>query len=160
MNDQEFKDFVLEKRNELLFVARSYLQKKDKAEDALQEVFISLWRNKDNLNKETVFHYAKKSVRNKCFTILKREKSKREFEMLLFKPDTPLDLLIKKEIENKIDHYIQSLNLRNRDVYMARIIDGLSIDEMSKLFDLSKNNISVILSRIRTEIHQIINSNE
>ena len=40
---------------------------------------------------------------------------------------------------------------------MSRIIDGLSIEEISNKYGESKNNVTVILSRIRTKIFKIVN---
>ena len=53
MNQRAFLDIVLPIKDSLYRLAKSYLISSDEAQDAVQEVFLKLWKNKESINNYT-----------------------------------------------------------------------------------------------------------
>ena len=50
MDQREFLDIILPIKDSLYRLAKSYLISNDEAQDAVQEVFLKLWKNKESIN--------------------------------------------------------------------------------------------------------------
>ncbi len=76
MTVEEFEIKILPVNIKLFQFARRFLHEKEEAEDAVQEVFIKLWKHRNNLDKlENVEAYAMKITRNHCIDKLIMKKN-------------------------------------------------------------------------------------
>ena len=50
MDQREFLDIILPIKDSLYRLAKSYLISNDEAQDAVQEAFLKLWKNKEFIN--------------------------------------------------------------------------------------------------------------
>ena len=76
MNQREFLDIVLPIKDSLYRLAKSYLISSDEAQDAVQEVFLKLWKNKESINNYTSPKaFAFTMTKNYCLDRLKSKQA-------------------------------------------------------------------------------------
>ena len=67
MNQKEFLDIVLPIKDHLFRLARRFLISNDEAADAVQEVFLKLWKNREAIKKyRTAEAFAETRRKNYC----------------------------------------------------------------------------------------------
>ena len=76
MNQREFLDIVLPIKDSLYRLAKSYLISSDEAQDAVQEVFLKLWKNNESINTYTSPKaFAFTMTKNYCLDRLKSKQA-------------------------------------------------------------------------------------
>lgn len=66
--------------------------------------------------------------------------------------------LPRSEIEHLIGEWV--LNLRNKQIYIAKRLDGLTYEELAELFDLSVQRVKAIVHEVDCILLQKIAENE
>lgn len=135
---------------------------RDKAEETLQDTFISVYKNLDQFQGDSKFStWLYSIVTNNC--LMKRRKRKIDQEMsYLDEPPgeeegkegkqiadwsgTPVDKLMNKELKNRLDDAIQKLPIEYRVVFILRDIEDQSAEETANILKLS---IPAVKSRLR-----------
>ena len=125
-------------------------------EDAVQEVFISLWNNRTHLSEvNEVKFYLFRSLKNRIVRQLERDVFDKSEDI-----DTYLDFLISiSEEQKKIDseqsdadlatlqRAIAHLPLRQQEVINLKYYHDFTLDEIAKLMDVNKQSVSNLLFR-------------
>lgn len=76
MNQKEFLDIVLPIKDNLYRLARRFLISNDEAQDAVQEVFLKLWKNKEAIKKyRSPEAFAYTMTKNYCLDRLKSKQA-------------------------------------------------------------------------------------
>ena len=122
------------------------------AEDAVQNLYLRLWEQKEQLenliNQET---YCLRILRNICIdrwrVIRQRDEGTLDNEMLV--ADAPPD----NDTKEFIEHFLAALPQTHRRV-MQMQMQGLSYEEIATLVGMSEGNIRVIISRIRKKFRE------
>lgn len=138
----------------VLFTRR--LKDKDQVEDLVQDTLIKVYKHLDSFNH-------KNSVSTWIYTIafntLKNHfRDKKDW--LLYRPeiqdndltetrDDPESILIAQEVEDKYRRSCSQLNPLYMDVYVARDIEGLSIKETAKLFNITEGCVKTRFKRAK-----------
>lgn len=162
MKSSEFKLLVLPYSSRLYKVAFRLLGNREEAEDAVQEVFLKLWKMKSELpNYKSIEALAVKVTRNHCLDILRKRKSKRlideekrEGEYLERKD--PEKLLEQKERIQLINRLINSLSEPQRSLVYFRHIEGKEYHEIAELTNMTENSIRVSISRARKQLKEML----
>lgn len=145
---------------------------KEKAEETLQETFIKVFEKLDTFKGESKFStwlYA--IVTNSCLMKHRKTKidklvvsidelptpSENNINVIAFHP-TPAELLIDKELRETMDKAILSLPEEYRIVFVLRDIEGLSIQETSKILKLSTPAVKSRLRRARIFLRDKLNN--
>ncbi|WP_143774256.1 RNA polymerase sigma factor [Niastella vici] len=162
-DDQEAFRLLYERYWDALYVKALHRTGNDAdAQDVVQEVFISLWRNKKNIQ-------SKDSLSAYLFTALKYCIIKRVYRQAqkgivvplsvedLEKTDlTAEELLHYKELQSAIAAEVAGLPERMREVYRLSRTENLSIKEIAQRLNLSeqtvKNTLSSTLKRLREKL--------
>ncbi len=58
----------------------------------------------------------------------------------------------KKELADTIDSFLESLSSRNRIIFLRRYWYAESISNIAKSLNMTENNVSVILNRLRKKL--------
>jgi len=71
MNQKEFTELVMPFKDKLFRLAKRFLISKDSAEDATQDIYLKLWKNKEKLKTyNNVEAFAMTMIKNHCLDVL------------------------------------------------------------------------------------------
>lgn len=132
------------------------------AQDAVQEVFVSLWRNRESIELEdTLASYLFTAIK---YQIIKQvyQKGKRGVQVPLSVESLDHlrlnadDLLHYKELQLTIDREISGLPTRMREIYRLSREENLQIAEIAVRLNISeqtvKNTLTTALRRLRQRL--------
>ncbi len=131
-----FKKYSKELRRFIFFKTQDI----DLAEDILQETFIKLWDNCNNVNYETVRGYLYKVATNLFLNIKKHEKVVLKHRNIPVKNSTnesPEFVMLTKEFLEKIETTIAALPEKQREVFLLSRIEKKKYKEIAKMLGIS-----------------------
>jgi RNA polymerase sigma-70 factor (ECF subfamily) len=168
MNSQEFKQHVFPSRDRLFRMAKLLLGSREEAEDALQDVLLRLWDNRQQLTAyNSVEALAVRITRNLCLDRLKYRQNKKmvDIDHLTHRADshTPEQLTELSDTARIVQQLYAELPETQRVVLHLRETEEYSFEEIEQVTGLTVNNIRVILSRARKQVrdnYQKINDYE
>ena len=156
MTYEEFCNDWIPLGESLLHTAEGILKSREDAEDALQDVYVKLWRQRDSLahisNPEA---YASIMVRNFCIDRLRTKKQHVELTPGLEASDTSSSRLEEAERIRAIANAIGRLPSNQRKVLEMRTMQGLTYEEISARTGMSPLSLRVLLSRARKTLKKI-----
>ncbi|MEN8250315.1 MAG: RNA polymerase sigma factor [Bacteroidota bacterium] len=158
MNQQAFLDRVMPFKDKVFRLAKRLLISKDEAEDATQELYLKLWKNKNKLGQyKNVEAYAMTMTKNYC---LDRLKSKQASDLTLVhsnykENNTGLQKTIEaRDSVNKVQKLIEKLPEQQRLVIQFRDVEQYDFDEIGEMLSMKPTAIRVALSRARKTIRK------
>ena len=126
------------------------------AEDAVSDVFLKLWEERQFRNIETsVKSYLFKSVYNQCINVLQREKVHGKYENWLKHleyvnendSDYPLSGLIENELTELIAKAIEKLPPQCRKIFEMSRMEYQTHDEIAQTLGISVNTVHMQIKR-------------
>ncbi len=160
MNQSDFIKAVLPFKDKVFRLAKRLLVSREEAEDATQELYFKLWRNKEKLAAyKNVEAFAMTMTKNYCFD---RLKSKQANNLSLVhsnykEKDTSLDKKIEyKDSVNQVHKLIENLPEQQRIIIQLRDIEQYNFDEICKVLDMKPTAVRVALSRARKTIREAL----
>ena len=134
-------------------VAFKYLKEENMAEDAVQEIFIKLWVNRQNLDvnltprgflfKCLKFHVLN-TIRNQSRVLIKQYEI--AYHTPAFHKEVEEDLLLKESIKD-MEQAIEKLSPQKKLIFKLRTVEGLNNDQVSKKLGLSINTVKFQFSQ-------------
>lgn len=158
MNQLEFTDLVLPFKDKVFRLAKRFLISKDAAEDATQDIYLKLWKNKEKLRSfNNVEAFAMTMTKNHCLDVLKlKSSSNLKIVHSNYKDDNQnLD----KQTDNKdsvniIHQLIDKLPPKQKLIIQLRDVEQYSFEEIGKILEIQPTAIRVALSRARKTIRE------
>lgn len=158
MKQSEFLETVLPFKDKVFRLAKRLLVSVEEAEDATQELYMKLWKNKKQIeNYKNVEAFAMTMTKNYCFD---RLKSKQASNLKLVhsnyeEKETSLERKIELNDSVSLVHQlIDELPEQQRMIIQLRDIEQYEFDEMAKLLNMKPTAIRVALSRARKTIKE------
>ena len=158
MKQSEFLKTVMPFKDKVFRVAKRLLVSTEEAEDATQELYFKLWKNKSKLKDyKSVEAFAMTMTKNYCFD---RLKSKQASNLKLVhsnyqEKDTPLQKRVELNDSVSLVHkLINNLPEQQKIIIQLRDIEQYEFDEIAKMLDLKPTAIRVSLSRARKTIRE------
>ncbi|CAL2074875.1 sigma-70 family RNA polymerase sigma factor [Tenacibaculum sp. 190524A02b] len=158
MNQSDFLKVVLPFKDKVFRLAKRLLVSTEEAEDATQELFLKLWRNKKKLQEyKNVEAFAMTMTKNYCFD---RLKSKQASNLTLVHSNyKEKETSLEKKVEytdsvNQVHKLIEKLPEQQRMIIQLRDIEQYDFDEICKVVDMKPTAVRVALSRARKTIRQ------
>lgn len=158
MNQSEFLKSVLPFKDKVFRLAKRLLVSTEEAEDATQELYFKLWRNKEKLaDYKNVEAFAMTMTKNYCFD---RLKSKQASNLTLVhsnykEKETALEKKIEQQDSvSQVHLLIDKLPEQQKLVIQLRDIEQYDFEEIGKMLDLKPTAVRVALSRARKTIRQ------
>lgn len=140
--------------------AFNVLQENELCEDIVQEVFMDLWRRRQDVHISDLRSYLRQSVKYQIFSHFRESRYKKQLlmEFDLVHTECGIDESFEaQELEAQIKDAISQLPKRRRIVFDMSRNEGLSNKEISKKLDISlqtvKNQISESLRFIRKSLN-------
>lgn len=166
-NKKAFENLYKQYFQALISYGFRITQNENLIEDAIQEVFISLWNNKSHLSEVSeVKFYLFRSLKNRIVRQLERDIFDKSEDI-----DSYLDFLISiSEEQKKIDSEqsdaeldnlqkaISHLPLRQQEVINLKYYHDFTLDEIAKLMDVNKQSVSNLLFRSYATLRTILKS--
>lgn len=159
MTEREFHSQYLSLAEALYRVAFYILESEAEAEDAVQELYLKLWKNRSALDGiRSPKAYAMTLLRNICMDRIRQEKriSGAEVPESIgggFDPDAAMD---GKERLEKVLAAVKSLPDKQREILVLRAVEGLSYDEIAERTGINYLSLRVLLSRARQTLKKLV----
>jgi RNA polymerase sigma-70 factor (ECF subfamily) len=148
--------------SKLYIYAFNVLRDREMCEDIVQEIFIDLWKKRNDVQIFDLDSYLYQSVKFQIFNHFRKRKYKKKLLEKLdptnkqYKID---ELYEKKELKAHVKNAISKLPERRRIIFQMSRYDGLSNKEISENLNISsqtvKNQISESLKFIRKSLKNI-----
>lgn len=117
------------------------------AEDAVQDVFVKLWHERNRLSSvSNPRAYAVTMTRNRCLDLIDARRAASQIEAV--------DIPSEEDVEEVLIEALKSLPATQRRVMELRYVDELPMSDIESQTGLSQGNVRVILSRARTVIRK------
>lgn len=141
------------------------------AEDAAQEVMISLWENMGKFKIASAGSYIMKITHNKCIDHLRKRKNinNKETGMDEYFIETyedkrnennPMTIAHSNIVSERIKNCIHSLPENLKGVFIMYEIHGMKYRDISKTLDIPINSVKVYLFRARKQLQEILKKHE
>ena len=158
MKQSEFLKTVMPFKDKVFRVAKRLLTSTEEAEDATQELYFKLWKNKSKLKDyKSIEAFAMTMTKNYCFD---RLKSKQASNLKLIHSNykengTSLDRRMElNDSVSKVHELIENLPEQQKLVIQLRDIEQYEFEEIAKMLNLKPTAIRVTLSRARKTIRE------
>ncbi|MFT4413803.1 sigma-70 family RNA polymerase sigma factor [Fredinandcohnia humi] len=144
-------------------LAFTYLKDWQRAEDVVQDVFVTCYTKIDSFRGDCSFKtWIYRITINKCKDSLKSASFKTGFldnyliGKLISRENTPEEALLHESEKDSISYYVLKLPVKYREVIILRYFDELSVPEIGQLLLLNQNTIRTRLKRARTILKKAI----
>jgi RNA polymerase sigma-70 factor (ECF subfamily) len=158
MNQKDFLNKVMPFKDKVYRLAKRLLVSSDEAEDATQELYFKLWKNREKIETyDNVEAYAMRMTKNYCLDQLK---SKRAGNLKLVHSNyKDENISLQKEIEvhdevNIVKEMMKDLSEKQRMIVQLRDIENYEFDEIGKILNMEPTAIRVALSRARKALRE------
>lgn len=148
MTEEKFIRAVKRNSRRLFVIAFSYLKNKHDAEDALQNVFLKLWKSKIEFNDDLgIDKWLTKVLVNDC----------KNFFNLSFRQNKSIEEVYDVSTFDKyfnVDLYnaVMSLNKKERLCVILFYYDDLTISDISKVTGIKESTVKSLLKRSRNKL--------
>jgi RNA polymerase sigma-70 factor (family 1) len=135
--------------------AHNILQVREAAQDAVQEVFISLWKRRQNIQVDVLQPYLHQAVRFQVFKAIRAEKTDKDFFNRLSAISKDIlfeDPLLFKELESIYQQLIQSLPPDEQEIFLLHRDGGLTYKQIAEQKNISVKTVEKKMSRALKEI--------
>lgn len=162
-NDRNAFTVLYERYRGLIYVyACKIIKDFDLAEDLVQDVFISLWDKRENLNIQSSFSsYLYSAVRYRFLDMVDMQKVRSDYakklQRFLDNGDFSIDnYLAEKELTQTIEKEINRLPAKMREIFILSRKLNLKNADIAKQLDISektvKNQLSLALKELRKKL--------
>jgi RNA polymerase sigma-70 factor (ECF subfamily) len=155
---QLFSDYYVN----LCRFAFTYLKDREASEEIVQEMFISLWENRNKLNINTsVRAFLYTSVKNKALNYLRDEKTRKGHENGFSieqsqKVDKLIDFCEREELQHLITDAVNDLPEQCQIIFKMSREQNLTYNEIAQQLDVSpktvENQMGIALKKLRNKL--------
>lgn len=148
----------------LINYACKYVFNKSVADDVIQDVFMSIWVNKDNIDFETKYikSYLYKAVRSRCLNYIQSVRdsiplSSDDVAFLIQKEvfsGRPYDGLMLDDLEREIGNCIESLPPQCKKIFVYSRGQNLRNKEIAAMLNISEKAVEKQITKALSEIRK------
>ena len=155
MEKNEFTAIVMPLKDKLYRLAKRILVSADEAEDAVQEVFLKLWKGKQQIeNYKNPEAFAITMTKNYC---LDRLKSKQASNLKIVHSNYQTSENMENNIEvndgvEMVFRIMETLPEQQKIILQLRDVEQFEFSEIAKMLDSTETAIRVALSRARKTV--------
>jgi RNA polymerase sigma factor (sigma-70 family) len=159
MTRKEFEIDILPLSRTLYRFAFRFLSSREEAEDAVQEIFLKLWKMRDKLSEyNNIRAFTMTMTRNHCLDRLRKKKME-FFDDTRTDDIRTSDMNLEDRIENMekfriVMDIINDIPENYRSVIQLRDVDGYEYEEIAEKLKIDVSNLRVILSRARKMVRE------
>jgi RNA polymerase sigma-70 factor, ECF subfamily len=140
--------------------AKSVLKSVEESENILQDVFLNLWENRHNVEKDSsVKYYIFTIAYNSAISIIRKKTRETRFIDYLkslqeLNQDPPNLEVEYNELTKKVNKIIDHLPQRQKEVYILHKLENLKYQEIAERLNISVNTIETHMSRALKTIQE------
>lgn len=156
IDERSFKRFVESYSNDLLYYARYLSHSKEEAEEIVSDVFFEVWQNRAQISEiQNIKAWLLTITHNKAISYLRKKGNLNspiswdeiEKNALPDNIQTPDEELISREEINRINHIINSLPPRCRQVFILAKIEKLLYKDIAEILGISVKTINIHVAK-------------
>lgn len=144
--------------------AHSILKNQEEAEDAVQRLFVKFWEKRMELQVENVRAYLYRATYNTCLNQVKSNKNALkhvpEESVQVQTSEEASDHILGAELQDQIEHAMQALPEKCREVFHLSRFEEKSYKEISEELNISvktvENHIAKALRIMRSELAEYL----
>ncbi len=166
--EREFERFVREHYDRAFATAFRILGDKEDAMDAVQEAFLKAWKARSRFRGDaspgTWLH---RIVVNCARDILRASIARRRKEVsseipehVVSREDDPMQVASRKEMAALVAAAVESLPARQREVFVLRHMEELSIREIADITGMAEGTVKVHLHRAVMALRKVLSNHE
>jgi RNA polymerase sigma-70 factor (ECF subfamily) len=166
-SEKAFKEIMDFWYKRLFNFANGYLNNVENTKEVLQDVFLKLWDNRQQLAENTILNaYLFTLTRNRCIDLIRRERlliqfrnDKKEEYMRLGEnfdalSDPILDDIFAREVQTEVNRAVNVLPEQCQKVFLLSRSNGMKNKEISKMLNLSEKTVESHLTKALKAIRQ------
>lgn len=160
MTRNEFNEIIHSCYKKLYRIAFRIVRNRPEAEDAVQDVFLKMWKMGNDLDKYSDAEaLAVTIIRNRCIDLIRKRNFSGEFDQveIVMDPEfqiSPHDQMVQSENREIVREIISGLPESFRDIIQMREIEGCSYREIASITGANINSLRVSVSRARQIIKE------
>jgi len=160
-----FNDIVLAYRKRILGTITRVIARPEDVEDVAQEVFLRLYFSLDQLRTPEVFEpWLYRLTVNAAYDYLRKQRRRPEYRMSDLSEQQVLmadavaggkvehDEQYQKRIRESVDALLGAVSEQDRILLMMKEVEGLSLKELEKIYQVNENALKVRLFRARKRV--------
>lgn len=161
MTAEAFKENILPLNRKLLGFANRFMQDLDDARDIVQEIYVKLWKMREDLDKyNSVEALAMRMTRNLCLDKIKLKKTVSLNSVVREECTDELkeeDKLNEQKLAiRRVKQTIEMLDEPQKSIIQLRDIEGYEYEEIAQILNMNVNTVRVSLSRARKKVREHI----
>ena len=157
MEQKEFLNTILPCKDTLYRLAKRLLVSSDEAEDAVQEVFLKLWKGRDKIHHyRSPEAFAVTMTKNYCLDRLKsRQASNLQIVHSNYKNSDNIERSVEaNEGVELVTKIMQTLPEKQKMIMQLRDIEQFEFAEIAQMLSMNETAIRVALSRARKAVRE------
>jgi RNA polymerase sigma-70 factor (ECF subfamily) len=160
-----FNGIVLAYRKRILGTITRLISRPEDVEDVAQEVFLRLYFSLDQLRTAEVFEpWLYRLTVNAAYDYLRKQRRRQEYRMSDLSEQQMLmadalaggrverEELDQKKVRESVDALLGAVSEADRILLMLKELEGLSLKELEKIYDIKENALKVRLFRARQRV--------
>ncbi len=141
-DNKAFKEFFLATHKDMLRYASCLVSDISAIEDIVQECFLNLWENRENLDiNKSLIGYIKQSIKNKCLNYNRHNAVKLKFAKETAADFGNFSVTIDEETAENIRRQIEKVPETSRKVLELNVVYGLKYAEIAEDMGISVNTV-------------------
>jgi RNA polymerase sigma-70 factor, ECF subfamily len=160
-----FNEIVLAYRKRILGTITRLIARQEDVEDVEQEVFLRLYFSLDQLRTAEVFEpWLYRLTVNAAYDYLRKQRRRQEYRMSDLSEQQVMmadaaaggkvehDEQQQKKVREAVDSLLGSVSEADRILLMLKEVEGLSLKELEKIYNVNENALKVRLFRARQRV--------
>ena len=156
MTRSEFENLIMQHKDKMYRFAVSILRNSEDSQDAVQEVVLKLWKNRQALdNTKNLESYCLNAIKNCCLDSLRKQKYRQDLQQTIRPNRTERNVLEQKDMIEKLKIEILNFPENQRMAIELKDFQGLEYEEVSEILGQNINAIRANVSRARKRLFEI-----
>jgi len=160
-----FNDIVLAYRKRIMGTITRLIARPEDVEDVAQEVFLRLYFSLDQLRTAEVFEpWLYRLTVNAAYDYLRKQRRRQEYRMSDLSEQQMMmadalaggrvehDEREQKKVRESVDALLGAVSEADRILLMLKELEGLSLKELEKIYNINENALKVRLFRARQRV--------
>ncbi|MEK6479975.1 RNA polymerase sigma-70 factor [Catalinimonas sp. 4WD22] len=162
-NESAFEQIYHLYKRPLFNFALRYIKDQALAEDALQEIFIKLWNNKENLDEKlSVKAFLFTCLKNHLLNVIRSEQKRIKYAALASSEKSVINNHTEEEVSYHdsiaiVEKGINSLSDQKKKIFRLKIIEGYSNQEIADSLGISEHTVRSQVSKSSKYMREFLN---
>lgn len=161
-NEEVFNEVYEYYTDKLIRFINSIVNSRHDAEEIAQDVFYTMWVQRENLNPNlNIKSYLYTVAKNRAFDFIRKRKTHNEYVNYTINTVdevsvSPEDIYHRKETELLVEMVLEELPKRCAEIYRLSRQKGISNSEIARKFDIKRTTVEYQISKALKALREII----